>query len=440
MAPTRYFGPETVDLDQGGVLVRELKAATCFIIGTAPIHEVHETAEARAPYINKKIILRRRQDIAGHFGPHRDGYTLPQKLEAMFTKARTRGIGTIVVVNVFDPAKHQDDEGNPDPSKVTALDIIGAFDAAGKPSGLKLAYSCYQSFGWFPKIVFAPGFDSMAGVRSELQSICQRIRGRYLLDAPLGATVQAVIEARGPLGSFNFQTNDPRAVGCWPHMMTVNQDETSPNAGKPIPDQYSAHFAGMWLMSIMEYGYHHSPSNRPIQGGIEEAAQEVLYIPGDASSDIQLLRGAGIVACEERYGKGPHTAGNRSLAYPTVTHMRNFMHVQFKEDILDEAILHYLDEWKDRNGNPASIELIEDDINAYGIAKTIGRDPQISGFEFRFNRQKTTVQSVADGHFYWRREWAPIGVMERLTEEKSININLLGDPLGLATSQAPELA
>ncbi|EFO32499.1 phage tail sheath protein [Roseibium sp. TrichSKD4] len=432
----RYFGPEVVDVDEGGAFVRELKAATAFIIGTAPIHEIHEGADAQAPYINTRVLIRRRSDITKFFGPHRDGYTLPQKLDAMFKKAKTKGIGTVCVVNVFNPQVHKDGDGNPDPSQVTALDIIGVFDAAGRPSGLKHAYACYQSFGWFPKIMLAPGFDAMTGVRAEMEVIANRIRARYLLDAPFGVTPQQVVEARGPNGSFNFQTNHTRAVGCWPHMEMVNLDETSDNAGKAVPDQYSAHLAGIWLMTVMEYGYHHSPSNRPITG-IEDAAQDVLYIPGDATSDVQQLRSVGVVTCEERFGKGPHTSGNRALAYPTVTDMRNFLHVQFIEDVMDEAILHYLDEWKDRNANPASLEKVEDGINAWGLGKTTGRDPVLYDFRFKFNRKKTTSQSVADGWLYWTLDYAPVGLMERLTVERSININMIGNALGLATLEDP---
>ncbi len=174
----RIFGPEIVDANEDGVLVRELKAATAFLIGTAHIHEVHETTAEQAKYINKPVLIRREKDIAKYFGPFRDGYTLPQKLRAMFKQSQTRGIGTICVVNVFDPTVHKDDDDKPDPSKVDALDIIGAFDAMGNPSGLKLAYSCYQRFGWFPKNIGAPGFDGLTGVRAEMAAICARIRAR----------------------------------------------------------------------------------------------------------------------------------------------------------------------------------------------------------------------------------------------------------------------
>ncbi len=438
MSSERKFGPEIIIVDEGGATVRELKAATAFLVGTAPIHEVHETTSAQSAYINKKVLIRRREDIAKYFGPVRDGYTIPTALNLMFDQSGTQGLGTICVVNVFDPGVHKDGEDNPDPSQVDSLDIIGAFDAAGNPSGFKQAYACYQAFGWFPKILLAPGFSDLTGVRAEMAAIAAKIRGRYLLDAPLGVTMQQVIEARGPSGSFDWQLSDPRAIGCWPFLDAVNLDESSATAGQAVPYWYSPRLAGKWLWSVMEKGYHHSPSNRPIV--CEGPSQEVLYIPGDFTSDVQELRGAGVITVEERWGKGPHTSGNRSLAYPTDTDMRNFVHVLYIEDVLHEAILHYLDEWKDRNANPASLEKVEDTINAWGSQKTVGKDPALSGFRFAFNREKTTVQNVAEGWLYWTLEWAPIGLMERLTVESWININMLGDPLGLATSSEPKAA
>jgi phage tail sheath protein FI len=439
MASTEpYFGPEVVDRDAGGEFVRELKAATAFIVGTAPIHEVHATAEARAPYINKKVLIRKREDISVIFGPARDGYTLPQALDAMFDQAEDRGIGTICVVNVFDPDVHKDGANAPDPSLVSNLDIVGEFDAAGVPSGMKLAYSCFQSFGWFPKIMLVPGFSGLVGVKAEGLVISNRIRSRFLHDGLLGVTPQQAIEARGAGGLFDWQSSSPRHLLLWPHMMAINMDDTSDNAGKAVAEPYSARFAGVMLRTVVEHGYHHSPSNRRIE--CEAAAQDVLYIPGDMQSDVQLLRGAGIITCEERWGKGPHTSGNRSAAYPTVTDMRNFIHVQYIEDVMDEAILFFLDEWKDRNANPASIELIEDKINAWLGTKMTGSDPTLYDGRFFFDRQKTTPETVADGWLFWKLDYVPVGIMERLTVERWINIDLIRNALGLATSTPPNIA
>ncbi|MCZ4273304.1 phage tail protein [Maritalea porphyrae] len=431
MSTERFYGAEIVEIDQGGEFVQERKAATCFLIGTAPIHEVHATAEERAAYINKKIIIRRQSDIAKHFGPHRAGYTLPQKLNAMFKKAKTKGIGTICVVNVFDPDVHKDGGDNPDPSLVTASDIVGTFDAAGTPTGLKLAYSCYQAFGWFAKMILATGFDQLVGVKAEMASIAAKTRARYFLDAPYGVSVQDVVTARGAGGDFDFQTSDTRAVLCWPNMLILDEDPDSTTTGTKIPDPYSAHLAGIWLMSIMEWGYHHSPSNREIIG-TEGMAQEVLYVPGDASSDVQTLRSNGIVSAEERHGKGPHTSGNHSAAHPTSTKMQTALYVQLTEDMMHEAILHFLDEWKDRLSSPEQLELVEDIINKWGLGKTVGRDRALLGFRFSFDRQKTTTATVAEHHYFYKLKYMPVGMMEWLTVESEIDTDLARDPLGLA--------
>ncbi len=436
MPDAQFFGPEIVERDIGGELVRELKYATVLLVGTAPVHEAHADAATRADYIDRPVIIRRREDASNAFGPWRDGYTIPQALDAIFDHAGPAGIGTIVVVNVFDPDRHQDGSGNPDPAAVTNLDIIGSFAADGRPSGLKWAYACFQLFGWFPKFLLAPGYSLATGVRAELETIAQRIRAHFFLDAPHGVSVQQVIEARGPAGSFDFQSNLFEAVGCYPHVLAVNLDDTSATAGQPVAQPFSPRLAGVWLRTIMDFGPHHSPSNRPILG-IEEMAQQITYIPGDATSDAQLLRGAGVVTAEERWGKGPHTAGNRSLAYPSRTDMRNFLHVLLLQHIMDEAVLFFLDGWKDRNASAANIEMIEDRINAYLGSKKTGDNPWIYDGRFWFDRQKTTPESIADGHLFWKLEWAPVGIMERLTVERWINIELIRDPLGLATAEQP---
>ena len=279
MPSEQYFGPEVVEHDVGGELVRELKAATAFIIGTAPIHEAHADTAAWTPYINKKILVHRRSDIAKYFGPVRDGYSLPQYLDALFDQAGTKGVGVLTVVNVFNPDVHKTGD-DPDPSLVTNLDIIGAFDAAGVPSGLQLAYGNFQSFGWFCKNIAAPGFDGLVGVLSEMIVIANRTRARVWTDAPLGTTVQQVIEARGSGGLFNWQLDSKRLNLCWPHMKVVNLDDTSATAGQEIDQPLSLRMLGRMLSTVVEFGYHHSPSNRAIEG-TEGPSQEVLYIPGD---------------------------------------------------------------------------------------------------------------------------------------------------------------
>lgn len=429
MSTERHFGPEIVDSQVGGQVVRDVKAATAIIIGTFPVHLVHSTPDAKAAHINQSILIRRREDAAAHFGPHVTGYTIPWVLDAIFDQDYGQGVGTIEVINVFDPAVHKDAQAAPDPTRVTNLDILGSFSASGVPKGLKHAYASFQRYGWFPKFVACPGFTSLTGVRAELEVINNKIRSRSYIDAPAGVSVSDVVAARGPNGSFDLQTSSRRIIPCYPYMRVAD----TAIAGATRDDPYSARLLGVHLRTIMENGYHHSPSNRPIEG-IEDAAQTILYVPGFADDDTQLLRGAGVATCEERWGKGPHTSGNRSASFPTDTDMRNLIHVQFIIDMVDEAILFFLDEHKDRNASPAKLSYVEEIVNAWGRSKTTGNDPELLDFRFRFDRTKTTTQSYADGKISWKLDLMPVGIMEWLQVERGIDIELARNPLGLATA------
>ena len=112
--------------------------------------------------------------------------------------------------------------------------------------------------------------------------------------------------------------------------------------------------------------------------------------------------------------------------------MRNLMHVQLSEDVLIDALTLYLEQFKDRPGSLARIESIEEGANDYLKEKTVGNDPAISDGSFRFDRRFTTNAAVAAGRFAFDMDWAPIGVMEHIQTRHEIDLNLLGNPLGLA--------
>lgn len=416
---TKHFGAEIIETGPGSAVVGERKAAIGLLVGTAPIGDAHADPAVRAEHINKVVTVTNKEDAIAAFGAHQDGFTLPAALEDAFAQAGPGGIGEIDVVNVFDPDSHAD------PSAVSANDIIGGFTDAGQPTGLHLGYANYQRAGRFAKIIATPGFTGMAGVRATLQTLCNRTRGRALIDAPAGATTQDVIEARGPNGDFDFQFSDRRLVALWPHLV---MKDSAAEGTRLSP--YSATFLGHWLSTIVEYGYHHAPSNRPLV--LEDTETPVTYIPGDKSDDIQLLRGAGIVTTEERYGKGPHSSGARSSAYPTDTDLRNLLHVQFIEDMLDEEVIEFLDQHKDRNMPLARIEFIEEQVNARLKTLASGDDPVLYDGHFRFDRTQTTKTSVANQQFFYRTDYAPVGIGETLTVDRNIDLNLIGNALGLA--------
>lgn len=87
-------GVETIEIDKGPRPIRTVKSAVVGLIGTAP----------SGPVNTPTIVLSEKD--AAQFGSIADAasanHSIPQALDAIFD----HGAGTVIVVNVFDPAVH----------------------------------------------------------------------------------------------------------------------------------------------------------------------------------------------------------------------------------------------------------------------------------------------------------------------------------------------
>lgn len=91
MAANYLHGVETVEVERGPRPVRTVKSAVIGLIGTAPIGAV-----------NVSTLTLSEKDAAA-FGPQLPGFTIPQALDAIYD----HGAGTVIVINVLDPATHK---------------------------------------------------------------------------------------------------------------------------------------------------------------------------------------------------------------------------------------------------------------------------------------------------------------------------------------------
>jgi len=426
----QYFGVEINHDPLSSTTVQMRAASTRVIIGTAPIHEIFDSAKARKPYINQFILIQSEADIAAKLGPDIDGFSLPSACDSAFDEMDEDGIGTILCINVFDPDIHKDSEGKPDVTKITNADIMGNYDATGNATGIKLAYTAYNNYGFFPKIVDAPLYEHLEGVKEELIQLCERTRARTFLNAPFGVRLNDVIQARGTSGGFDFATDNLRALLCWPAWNGINF-----TTGKEKLIPYSQVFAGVMMRNNMDgsAGFWHSPSNRQIYSK-GSPAQQIIRIPGDSQDDTQLTRQNGIVSASQSWGQGYRTEGNRSAGYPTNTSTLTFIHALYTQDILDETLLYYLDRYRDRNMPPQTLDFIEDRINKWLASLSIGENqenPIITDGRFRFDRALTTSDTIAQGWFYYSFEWMHMTIAERVTVNSKINIEMARNPFGL---------
>lgn len=404
MPASFLHGVETIEITKGARTISTVKTAVVGIVGTAPIEDVEEQHRT----VNTPTLILSETEAVRYFGNHKAGFTIPQSLEAFFDQ----GAGIAIVINVYDPEKHENVEA------VKIGDINGGIDAAtGKRTGLKAFEDCYSLFGYYPKTIIAPVFCEDTAVVTEINTICNKIRAMGIVDAPVGATVQDVIKGRGPQGTINFNTSSERIILCYPHLKVY---DSTTDSIKLQP--YSQRLAGVIAAKDVEKGYHWSPSNTEIQGivGVERQLTSMI---NDPTSEVNTLNEAGVVTVFNSYGSGLRTWGNRTAAYPSSTHPTNFINVRRTADILHESVEYAMLQFIDFPIDNGLIDSICETVNQF-IRTLIGRGALIDG-KCSFNSEKNPTTEIANGHLTFDIEFMPPTPAERITFESFINIELL---------------
>ena len=404
MPASFLHGVETIEITKGARTIQTVKTAVIGIIGTAPIDEVD--AEYRT--INEPTLILNETEALRYFGKSKAGFTIPDALDAMFDQ----GAGIAIVINVFNPAKHET------VADVKMSDIIGGVDAVtGKRTGLKAFEDCYSLFGYYPKTLIAPVYCENTAIVSEMNVICNKIRAMGIVDAPVGASVQDVITGRGSQGTINFNTSSERIILCYPHLK-VYDTETDTIKLQP----YSQRLAGVIAAKDIEKGYHWSPSNTEIQGivGVEKQLTSMI---NDPTSEVNTLNEAGIVTVFNSFGTGFRTWGNRSAAFPSSTLPTNFINVRRTADILHESVEYSMLQFIDYPIDNGLIDSICETVNQF-IRTLIGRGALIDG-KCTFNQDKNPTTELANGHRLFDIKFIPPTPAERITFESFIDIELL---------------
>lgn len=404
MPASFLHGVETIEITKGARTISTVKTAVVGIVGTAPIEDVEEQYRT----VNTPTLILSETEAVRYFGNHKAGFTIPQALEAFFDQ----GAGIAIVINVYDPEKHENVEA------VKIGDINGGIDSVtGKRTGLKAFEDCYSLFGYYPKTIIAPVFCEDTAVVTEINTICNKIRAMGIVDAPVGATVQDVIKGRGPQGIINFNTSSERIILCYPHLKVY---DSTTDSIKLQP--YSQRLAGVIAAKDVEKGYHWSPSNTEIQGivGVERQLTSMI---NDPTSEVNTLNEAGVVTVFNSYGSGLRTWGNRTAAYPSSTHPTNFINVRRTADILHESVEYAMLQFIDFPIDNGLIDSICETVNQF-IRTLIGRGALIDG-KCSFNSEKNPTTEIVNGHLTFDIEFMPPTPAERITFESFINIELL---------------
>lgn len=477
MAANYLHGIESLEVERGPRAIRVVKSAVVAVVGAAPIGPV-----------NTLTLCQTITDDA-QFGPESltgQGFGIPEALAGI----HAFGAGTILVINVLDPAIHKSNvadqvrtfgtndrlqlsqgalqtltlkpnaAGDPyvlgtdysvdmvtgivtrmaggsiaagatikadfshaDASLVTAADIIGAVNVAGQRSGLKAFADSYNLLGFFPKIFIAPGFSTLNSVAVELISQADQMDGIAYIDAPIGTTPAQALAGRGPAGTINFNSSSDRVRLCYPHVK-VYDAATDGERLQPL----SIRAAGARVKVDLDKGYWWSSSNHELVGviGLERPLTARV---DDANSEVNLLNEAGITTVFNSFGTGLRLWGNRTAAWPTVTHMRNFENVRRTKDIVDESIRYSSLQFVDMPISNALIDSITESVNLF-MRKLIG-DGAVLGGECWYDPARNPQTELELGHLLFNYKLTVPPPMERGTFETEITgeylVNLGGN-------------
>lgn len=304
------------------------------------------------------------------------------------------------------------------PALVQPSDIIGTIDpVTGKRTGMKAFRDCYQLFGFYPKILISPVFASLAAVSSELIATASSIRAITFIDAPIGTTPQAAITGRGPAGTINFNTSSERAGLCYPHVKAYDVE-----ADTEVLRPMSVFAAGAQARKDQENGYWWSLSNTELLGitGMERPIDAMI---NDPNCEANLLNAAGIITLFNSFGTGIRVWGNRSAAFPSNTHPKNFLCVRRTADIIAESLEYFTLQFNDRPLDNALIDAIVESCN--GFMRTLKANGAIIDGKAWFDPADNEVTELAAGHLTITYDFMPPTPAERVTYKASINIDYL---------------
>lgn len=304
-----------------------------------------------------------------------------------------------------------------DPTLVTAADIIGGIDAAGKRLGMKALRDSFTLFGFYPKILNAPVFSSLNSVSTELASLANQLRAITYVDAPIGVTPAQAIAGRGPAGTINFNTSSERVGLCYPHVQAYDTVEEA-NVLRPL----SIYACGAQARKDQENGYWWSASNTEILGitGMERSIDAMI---NDSNCDANLLNGAGIVTLFNSFGTGIRLWGNRSAAYPSSTSAKTFLCVRRVADVIAESLEYFSLQYQDWPLSNALIDAIIESGESF-LRKLKGDGAIIDG-KIWFDAKDNLATDLAAGHLVLNYDFMAPTPMERLTYKASLNINYL---------------
>lgn len=453
------------------------EAGVPVIFGTAPINLVTDPAGA----VNKLFLCNtfsEAREAVGYSDDYKN-YTLCQAMDAFF---KAFGVGPIVICNVLDPAVHKasyteiltvtdrqavtsekgvlldglkvqyesspleadkdytvafNDEGYAvftvikesvssitvegnkiDPSKVTAANIIGAYDSStGAETGMELVRKVYPTFALTPSLLLAPGWSQSPEVGIALMEKCVDINGMFQCECVIDIDTEKA-KKYTDVGDVKTESGyaSEHAICLWPQ---VKYD------GKIM--SFSAIYAAM--VAYTDYNNDNvpnlSPSNKEIRISATVLA-DGTEICLDTSQGNE-LNAVGVVTAINL--NGFKSWGNNTAAYPGVTDQKDrwISCRRFFSWWGNSFITTYME----KVDNPANYRLIESIVDSENVrGNSLVSMGKCAGIRMVYSKDDNQIGNVLDGKIVFRQYLAPYTPAEDILNVLEFDPSMIEAALG----------
>ncbi|RRO13936.1 phage tail sheath protein [Pectobacterium aquaticum] len=371
-----HHGVQVVEINDGTRVISTVSTAIIGMVCTAP------DADAATFPLNTPVLITNVLSAVGKAG--KKG-TLAAALSAIADQSKP----VTVVVRVAEGK----DEAE------TISNVIGGSDENGKYTGMKALLDAMSVTGVKPRIIGAPGLDSLP-VATALASICQSLRAFGYVSAWGCKTLSDAINYRE-----NFSQRELMVI--WPDFIAW---DTTANASATA--YATARALGLRAKIDQETGWHKTLSNVGVNGvtGISASVFWDLQAPG---TDADLLNQAGVTTLVRK--DGFRFWGNRTCSDDPLFLFENYTRTaQVLADTMAEAHMWAVDK-------PVTPTLIKDIIE--GI-KAKFRELKSNGYiidaDCWYDDTANDKETLKSGKLYIDYDYTPVPPLENLTLRQRI--------------------
>ena len=304
-----------------------------------------------------------------------------------------------------------------DPSKVTASDIVGGYDAiTGKETGIEVTRKVYPRLNAIPGTLLAPGWSQDPAVGAALQAKTANMNGIFrciaLLDldtekAKKYADTKQIKEESG--------FSDKNGIVLWP-MDIVN--------GKKI---YKSATVGA-LLAYVDAENDDVPSLSPSNKLLKVTGQ-VLKDGTEVDLDQQqaaTVNSYGIVTAINM--NGWKLWGNYTAAYPTNSDVKD-MWIMVRR-MFNWHANTFIQTYMDKVDDPANYRLIETVVDSENIRCASLAPDKWAGGEIEFNLEDNPITNIVAGKIKFRQKIAPYVPAQEITDELEYDVDMLQAAIG----------